>query len=702
VTRSRRLALGSALLTLASLVAPHSACRRGGADKGARPSVVLVTLDTLRADRVGAWGGPHGLTPALDALAARGLVFDEAVSSVPLTLPSHATILTGLEPPRHGVRDNGSYVLPADVETLATRLKAAGYATGAFVGAYVLDRRFGLARGFDTYDDRITRNETGASILESQRRGGEVVDAALAWLGTRPGPVFLWTHLYDAHAPYDPPPPFREAHRDQPYDGEVAYVDACVGRLLEAVRARGAAQGGEPLVAVVADHGESLGEHGEKTHGFFVYQSTLRVPFLLAGPGVPAGERRGGLARTTDLMPTLLSAVGLPVPAGLDGVDRLKQPGTREAYAETLSPATFGWAALHSFRMQSLKLIDAPRPELYDLASDPHETKDLASERPDAVERLRQALRALRARARPAAVATPDAATQERLRALGYAAAPPVEDAIEASGRPDPKDRIELYRAFEEALWAGARGDRQAAIVSLQGLVSREPNNRFFRRSLAGLLRQSGRNAEAVAILGSAGQDRRDAEAWHERALALAEAGRAKEAEASEWTALSLNPGLAEPHNQLGILAARRGRPDEALAQFAEATTLDPNDAKAWNNRANALRALNRTDEAKAAYERAAELAPSDSDPLNGLGALAVQAGRPDEAIDLFRRALELSGGLAEARLNLAVALVEAGRRDEALRELDAVIQSAKGTDVGAKARLLKSQLTNPDVHPSR
>jgi arylsulfatase A-like enzyme len=309
---------------------------------------------------------------------------------VPLTLPSHATILSGLEPPHHGVRDNGTYVFPADRGTLATILESRGYATGAFVGAYVLDRRFGLGRGFDTYDDRIERRSEGASVLESERRGEAVVEAASAWIASRTGPFFAWVHLYDPHAPYDPPSPYRETYAGRLYDGEIAYADACLGRLVAAAEARA---GGRLLVAVVSDHGEGLDEHGEKTHGFFVYQSTLRVPFVLAGPGIHAKRLRGP-ARTADVMPTILSRLGLEVPAGLDGADLLAGGAGREAYAETFYPASLGWSPLRAWRQGSLKLVEAPRPELYDLASDPGETRDLSAVRPQEATRLRSALNA--------------------------------------------------------------------------------------------------------------------------------------------------------------------------------------------------------------------------------------------------------------------------------------------------------------------
>jgi choline-sulfatase len=701
LSRGRTIALLLGLLPLAFLLGREAVRRRSEPKVSAQPSVLLVTLDTLRADRVGAWGGPRGLTPVLDTLARGGLVFNEALASVPLTLPSHATMFTGLEPPRHGVHDNGTYVVPAELQTLATLLKAAGYETGAFVGAYVLDRRFGLARGFDHYDDRIVRNETGASVLESERRGEEVVGAAAAWLGQRSLPFFAWVHLYDAHAPYDPPSPHRESHEGQAYEGEVAYVDSCLGRLLESARGAAARAGqGEPLVAVLADHGESLGEHGELTHGFFIYQATLAIPFLLAGPGVPAGERHEGPARTADLLPTLLGRLGLEVPPGLDGVDLLASGPSREAYAETIYPATFGWSSLSSFRMGSLKLIEAPRPELYDLATDPGEANDLAVQRPEAVERLRQVLGALRERARAPAVASPDATTAERLRALGYVSSADSANTREHAGGPDPKDRVAAYRAFEEAVWADGRGDRAAAVRGLRRLVADDPGNPVFRRSLASTLRREGRKLDAVEALGRPGRGRDDAVTWHERAVALAEAGRVTEAEKSERTALSLNPLLPEPHNRLGVLLAQRSRAQEALGHFETACSLDPNNAEAWNNRANALRSLGLLEDARQAYSRAAELAPGDPDPLNGLGALAVQSGRSEDAVALFRRALSLSPGMGEARLNLAVALAQAGRHQEALAELELLLGAAPDAELAARASRLRRDVMGLSSSP--
>jgi tetratricopeptide (TPR) repeat protein len=651
----------------------------------APPSIVLITIDTLRADRVGAYGAGPGRTPTLDALAAEGVVIEDAWSSVPLTLPSHATILSGLEPPQHGVHDNGTYVFPPEPPTLATLLAARGYATGAFVGAYVLDRRFGLARGFAHYDDAIERRTSGTSLLESERRAEAVTAAAAAWIRGQAGPFLAWVHLYDPHAPYDPPPPFRERFEGRPYEGEVAYTDASLATVLAAARERARDR---LVVLVTADHGEGLGDHGERTHGFFIYGATLRVPLIVSGAGVPRGERRAGPARSADILPTLLARAGIPAPPGLPGADLLEGPRPREGYAETLYPQTLGWAPLRGFRSGSLRLIDAPRPELYDLAADPGETHNRIAERPQDAERLRAALAAVRAGEREAAAAPADAATAERLRALGYVAGA-APGAIAADAR-DPKDALPLWQRLEQANWAAARGDHEAAVPVLRALLAEEPGNVAIKRALSTSLRRVGRAGEAADLLGSADGD---ATTWHERALALTEAGRIDDALRSEDNARALNPLLPEVHNHIGVLQARKGRPDEALRSFDEAIRLDPNNVRAHTNRANALRAMGRAPEAREAYLAATRLAPDDADALNGLGVLAVQGGATDEAAQLFRRVLARDPSHAEARLNLAVAEASAGRADAARAELQQLLRTPGSSDVKDRARQLLRDL---------
>ncbi len=675
-------------LALVSLVATLAACQ----GRTLRPpsegaSLLLITLDTLRADRLGAYGHPGGLTPRLDALAAGGVVFGEALASVPLTLPSHATILSGLEPPRHGVHDNGSYVFPRELDTLATLLRPRGYATGAFVGAYVLDRRFGLARGFELYDDRIERGNAGGSVLESERSCEAVVAAAREWMGRQRTRFAAWVHLYDAHAPYAPPAPFREAHEDQPYDGEVAHLDGCVGALLDAA-------GPQVLAAVVADHGEALGEHGEPTHGFFVYQSTLRIPFLMSGPSIARGVRKSGVARTRDVLPTLLGRLGVPAPAGLDGVDLFTHAPGGESYAESVYPATFGWAPLRSFRTGRFKRIEAPRPELFDLEADPGETRNLIEQHPLEAGRLKEALVRFRAHERAAAAAPTEPEVAERLKALGYVASTRLASDEEAT-RIDPKDALPVFRAYEGAAWAAARGDHATAVKALTPLVAREPKNPVFRRGLAASLRQQGREREAVSLLATlddvAG---RDAAAWHERAVALAQAGRVTDAIDSEGRAIALNALLPEPFVHLGVLEAGRGRMHEALRAFETATLLDPNNAVAWNNRGNALRALGRDEAAESAYRKASELAPNDPDPRNGLGVMLVQAGRLAEAEAIFTHLTSVAPELAEAHLNLAVVLAKLARPGDARVEIDHVLRSPGSAEIKTRARALREALT--------
>jgi choline-sulfatase len=661
-------------------------------------SVLLVTFDTLRADRAGAYGGPPGLTPHLDRLAAQGAVFAEAVSSAPLTLPSHATILSGLEPPRHGVRDNGTYVFPEDRPTLATLLRDKGYATGAFVAAYVLDRRFGLARGFSTYDDVVERRESGPSVLESERPCDAVAAAAQAWIAQQSGPFFAWVHFYDPHAPYAPPAAERDRWPGRPYEAEVAHADACFGGLWDAARARA---GERLVVAALSDHGEGLGDHGEKTHGFFVYQTTLRIPLLIAGPGITPGPRRDGIARTADVAPTLLTLLGLDVPAGLDGRDALAPGPSRESYAETHYPRSLGWAPLHSYRVGDLKYIDAPRPELYDLSHDPGEQRDLAASRPADVSRLRETLARVRRdeRGLPRTAADPEVA--ERLQALGYVAgAPATEESRGALA--DPKDRVALWHSFEEAIWAEGRGETESAIASFRSLLKDEPGNATFRRSLAAALRKSSRTAEANALLaGLEGAAPDDPLLWHEQAVVLAEVGKLDLAVRAEERAIALNPVLPELHNHLGVLQARRGAAPLALRAFTRATELDPNNGRAWNNRANALRDLGRGPEAAEAYRTAMRLVPNDPDPRNGLGVLAVEAGDLQGAGTLFREILARHPEHHESRMNLAVVLVRQGRVDDARRELRAILAGGPDRGTADRARaFLNDLLGGPTVAP--
>jgi arylsulfatase A-like enzyme/Tfp pilus assembly protein PilF len=673
------LAAGFAALVLA-------ACSRGDGRSAPRLNLVLITLDTVRADHLGAYGDTAAETPALDRLAQQGIRFAQASSAVPLTLPSHSSILSGLLPLHHGLRNNGAGVLPDGTPTLATVLSGQGWRTGAFVGAFVLDHRFGLARGFDVYDDEIERDPQAGESLEAERPGSVVMDRALAWLATSETkessrPFFLWVHLYDAHAPYTPPSPWRERHPGRPYDGEIAAVDAQVGRLMADLDRRGLA--GSTVVAVVADHGESLGEHGELTHGLLLYEPTLRVPFLLRAPGLPANRVIKTPVSLVDTAPTLaglVSAMWPGQPARLDGRDLSAalraggEPAPSDVYAETQYPAVFGWSPLAALRRRDLKYIAAPHPELYDLARDPGEKDDLAAREANSQQGFAARLAELAA----GAVEAPrgnavDAETRSRLASLGYVAgavktpqaAAPRSARSDRSDAPDPKRFVDLFQRFEQAhnaLKSSAAGAVESALAELSALVAADPRNPVFRSELARAWRQRGAMNKAIPLYRQAAADAPgDPEAWYNLAAALQEAGQAGEARTAIEKAVDLDPGRPEAHNTLGIVHLAEGKPEEARREFTIASSLDPRNATALNNLGNVLRGLGRLDESEAAYRRALTVAPRYAEPLNGLGTLEVERDRPAAALSYFEQALRLAPGYHEVRLNEGIAHEMAG-----------------------------------------
>jgi choline-sulfatase len=521
-------------------------------------SVLLVTIDTLRADRLGCYGDAAARTRRLDALAAEGTLFERAYTPAPITLPAHASLFTGLLPPAHGVRGNGAFALPAGKPTLAEALRGHGLATAAFVGGFPLSRRFGLDRGFDHYDDQLAR-ASGVHYDFAERRASDVVDAAISWLAGRPGPVFAWVHLFDPHAPYDPPPAFAVA--GDPYRGEIAAVDAALARLLAAWDARP-----EPdVVAVTADHGEAFGEHGERSHSLFVYDVTLRVPLLVRAPGVAAGRRAPGPVSLADLGATLLALAGAP-PA-LPGSNILAPAAAAPLYAETLAPRLdFGWSDLRSIRDGRYKLIRAPRPELYDVAADPAETRDLAAAEPATVARLQGALDALLARAGEGESRREvDPETAERLRALGYVQAP----AAGGTGA-DPKDKVEVASRIAAA--AGPFASQSEVIAAYRAIVALDPAVPVVNFRLADALLRAGRTRESIPYFErviAAGP--RSADSFVGLATALAQLGRLDAAENTLQAALEVDPASGQAHFNLGEIARVRGDVGAASRSYEEA-----------------------------------------------------------------------------------------------------------------------------------
>jgi arylsulfatase A-like enzyme/tetratricopeptide (TPR) repeat protein len=664
------------VLAGAVLVAGGLASWRLARGPCARPDVLLVTIDTLRADHVGCYGSRRAATPVLDALAARGVRFETAIAPTPLTAPSHASILTGLTPLRHGVRDNGGFALPEGIGTLAEALRASGYRTAAFVSGFPLDRRFGLARGFDLYDDRLPRGTDARRAAYVERPADQTTDALLRWLdgeasaaAAAAAPRFAWVHYFDPHAPYEPPPAFAERFRGAPYDGEIAFVDAQLGRVLDHLRARGVLE--RTLVLATADHGESLGEHGEPTHGVFIYDATQRVPLILAGPGVPARGVATTVARSLDVAPTLLDLAGLGVPDAMEGRS-LRRAARGEslpdapAYLESLfAHLQLGFAPLHGWRTAEWKLIEAPRPELYGLSNDPGETRDRHAGEAARAERLTRELRAALLVKPPVARAAAGGDAAERLRALGYLGG---GDAPAARGaRRDPKDGLALLLRVERGV-AEAQADPALAIRELSAALAEEPGLTLARRYRAIALARAGDARAALADLdalvreGAAGADDLVL-----RGECLRRAGRAGEARQALLEAQRLAPLAPEAALARAQLAAAEGRADEAEAAFEEALKRRPGHRAARAGMAEL--ALGRGDLARAdaLYRGLLEDEPDDPRALVRLGTISARSGRLEDAVPLFARAVQLEPDSAEALLGLAGALARSRRPDQAV-----------------------------------
>ena len=684
----KRYFLGSALLLAG--IAVFFAIRSGSTPPPAssqpatKPNIVFITIDTLRADRLG-----RGLTPALDALSASGVRFLNARATVPLTLPSHVSIMTGTLPPQHGVRENG-VIFRKGVEPIARTLRTNGYQTAAFVGAYVLDRRFGLAEGFDIYDDRVQRDPEAMGRLEAERRGSDVIDAALAWLDQGRTPFFLWVHLYDPHAPYAAPPEFVAKAGGNAYDGEVAYADAQAGRLLQRLRDRGLAD--RTVIAVMGDHGEGLGDHGEQTHGMLTYDATLRVPLVIAGPGITPREVSAPVS-LADVAPTILrhNGIGSTSANTITLLDEGQQE--RDVYSESEYAQTAGWHPIASLSGEQWKLLLSSETELYDLKADPAEARNVAASHDGIVQGMTTKLAAMQAvkAAQPSSRAVSSEAG-DRLRALGYASAGPV--APVAAGAPNPARVIDAWNRFESALAQLNAGRVTSALPILQELATRFPAGPVFQSTYARALMDAGKASDALAVYRAAvARWPSDATLFHDLAVAARTAGHADEARRAEEAALAVEANNPAALNGLGLLHADAGRSSEAATFFERAAQADPSNASYWANLGNAWRELGSLAQADAAYRRALDADPAHADAANGLGVLLVQGGRPAEAIPWFERALKTSTDFQEARLNLGIAYQESGQRDKAVAMYRELIARAPATGREAKAarELLKS-----------
>lgn len=612
-----------------------------------RPSVatnvLVITIDTLRADRVGVYGASNVETPNIDRLAHEGAWAPQTDVPVPLTRPSHISLLTGRYPAEHGIRDNLSPPLKEDVPLLEELFQQRGFATAAFVSSSVLDRQSGLGRGFDVYSDHF---EGGAD----QRTGDAVTSEAIGWLRNPPKPKFFaWVHLYDPHAPYTPPEPYLSRYANRPYDGEVAFCDEQVGRLVGALRGAGTLD--TTLVVVTSDHGEALGEHGEDVHGYFVYESTLRVPLVLRGPGISPGTRIETLARTVDLFSTILDLTGLgaalqrssgrSLAPAFHGARLTDEP----AFAESLVPLLhYGWSDLRAVRDGRWKYILAPRSELYDLESDPGEQHNVAVEQQTRAAAMRSGLeQQLKKEASSSSRPSPSAAgipadLLERLGSLGYVS--PGGSVDRKSAGADPKDKINEYRALSSQM--------QQALVALHAGRSTEA-----AAHLEQVRRQGLDSYEVHYYLGrsyAAQQRWRDAVKEYERATTLFPGG------GEAWR--GVGEGRVALHDSRGAVKA-----------FETLTSLAPQDAVALMQLGEAYRDLARWDEAARTIQRALAIDAGPAQYWNSLGTVLGGGGKMADAERAFAEAAKREPTSGLYRYNHGLALQQLGRRDEAAAE---------------------------------
>jgi arylsulfatase A-like enzyme/Tfp pilus assembly protein PilF len=622
-------------------------------------SVLLITVDTLRPDALG-WVAGRNATPVIDRLAGEGFRFPVAVAPVPLTHPSHAAILTGLWPRRMGLRDNGQ-ILPSGPATLAEALRARGYATAAFVSGFPLDSAFGLDRGFDLYDDALARAAGPEGDLE--RPAAATAAAAAAWLGAAPRPWLAWVHFYDPHYPYEPPAQDLRPGARGAYDGEVAFVDRALGSLLPA------GGGADVLTLFAGDHGESLGEHGEGTHGFFVYDSTVLVPMFVRFPGRVAPGSSTRPARLVDITPTVLDLLGLPAPAGVDGRSLApilagQDTPPEPAYIETYQPwRSYGWSPLRAVRHHGFKLIDAPRPELYALDADPAEERDVLAAQPARAAELRRLLEQAAALPAASAAVVGDPEARARLRALGYTGS--TEAAVEPppSGLRDPKDGREIRDLLTEADLLLRRAQYGPAAVRFDAVLARDPDNRFaLHRSGVALLARGDVRGALARLQRAAELDPGQPEVRSALAEALGRAGRYADAVGQWQEAARLQPRRAEVWANLGSALGRSGKPDEAVKALAHAVELEPRHPRLLARLAFAEHAAGRIEDAAQHLRQAAETsAPGEFRHAGALGLVLLQAGQGHEAGPWLARSQPTEPEYHEARRALA-RLKEAGR----------------------------------------
>jgi len=630
LSTKRVFTVGFSALAFATLVSCKSGPKNPPKPIVLKPeNVVLITLDTVRADHLHCYGYEKIKTPVIDSLATHGVLFERAVAQTPLTEPSHASIFTGTNPNVHGVRDTGGFALKPSSTTLATMLRSHGWNTAGFISSTVLKNIFGFGQGFTTYDDRLLQTASDVEIVT--RPANVTVDHAITWLNAQPNkPFFLWVHLYDAHKPYDPPPQFRKQYPHDLYDAEIAFEDQQVGRLLNAVYKKSPAS--NTIVALLSDHGEGLGDHGEYEHGVFLYDSTVRIAWIMAGPGIPAGIHVQQQAREIDLLPTVLNLLGGRASAAVQGTSLVpaftgKHVPTTYSYEETLYPKiNMRWSELRGIHTPHWMYIRAPKPELYDLDRDPRELNNVIGSHPKEYRELEAELKKLSrlgdSGKETVAFNNMDQRTMEQLESLGYVAGFAARN-IELNGTgPDPKDEVAILKMMELVSGASAAklpsGDR---IAILQKALQQDPTNPMLYYLLVDLYEKTNQIPQAMRTC---------------------------------LDALNNNIHSGLIYSRMGNLYLREGNLKEAISNYQQAAQLNPLDVRGQADMASAYLQVGRTADAEHIFQWILTIQPY-APAYNGLGIIADDRHDPMAARKYFELAVQLDPKYVESQLNLGI-----------------------------------------------
>ncbi len=653
---------------------------------------VLISIDTTRADSIGIYGNQQIQTPNVDSIGRAGIIFKNAVAHVPLTLPSHASLLTGLLPAKHGIRDNHGYRLNSNTATLPSLLQARNYKTAAFVSSIVLDHRFGLSNGFDLYDDFIQYGAQDSNNPQNERLAEATASQAINWLSSnQQSPFFLFVHFYDPHARYNPPEPFHSRYSNQ-YFGEIAYVDQQIGRIIESLKP----VRDKTVILITADHGEGLGDHDELGHGLFLYDSTIHIPLVLTGPGIPSKMEISQQVQLIDVVPTILELAKVEKPKTLDGRSFLltfsgKSWGETPAILETQYPLGIGWSPLYSARTSQWKVIDAPEPELYDLKSDPKETTNRNGENNPTARSISEKLQKYKKTIPVPQDTKTDPELEENLRSLGYLSGSTKPKNMD--NLPDPKSKIKIWKLYERSTFLSMEGKHSEAIQLLQQASLLDSTNPVLLDTLGQFVINTDPKKAVEYWKKALRLSPEDNKIHHRLALGLKRLGDVENSIVEEKIALKIDPEMQEALVSLGETLSAAGKPQEAIPYLQQSLELDPRNAAAAYELGNAYRNMGNLADAAEQYENAIQFNPSLAHPYYALAILKGQQGDFNAAEQLLRNSLERNPKFAEAYFNLGIILERQGRTEEAKQAYQNFISYADPEIHAARIESAKQKL---------